>query len=89
MNHPKTNSPAMNCPSASFQASLFSLIGSCLYKLFIIFQYQHADDEDPALGTGSAEGKSFWDIVADPRIMEKALDTENVDYNVTMAQTTR
>ena len=47
--------------------------------------FQYPGDEDAALRTG----KTFWDIVADPRKMEKALDTENVDYNVTMAQTTR
>lgn len=35
------------------------------------------------------EDKNFWDMLADPRVMDKALDTENVDYNVTMAQTTR
>ena len=37
----------------------------------------------------SLAAKKFWDMVADPRIIEKALDTENIDYNVTMAQTTR
>jgi hypothetical protein len=37
----------------------------------------------------SAAAKTFWDMVADPKVIDKALDTENVDYNVTMAQTTR
>jgi len=37
----------------------------------------------------SAVAKRFWDMVSDPRVIDKVLDTENVDYNVTMAQTTR
>ncbi len=54
----------------------------------LVSQFRQKVEGDPEQ-SGDSEGKSFWDIVADPRIIDRALDTENVDYNVTMAQTTR
>ena len=54
----------------------------------LVLQFRQKGECDPEQG-GDSEGKSFWDIVADPRTMDRALDTENVDYNITMAQTTR
>ena len=71
--------------------SLLSILVADRFSLTLFIQFQHGDDDSATMGGGacSSDGKSFWDIVSDPRIIDKALDTENVDYNVTMAQTTR
>jgi len=60
-------------------------INLLIIRIIFCLQYQQSEG-DASMGGGE---KTFWDLVADPRVIDKALDTENVDYNVTMAQTTR
>ena len=52
---------------------------------FKMFKFQSGNGD----ANMSVVAKRFWDMVSDPRVIDKVLDTENVDYNVTMAQTTR